>query len=229
MNMLLKSSLSLAALAFSLGACASPNVPDRIADARTPTEHFAATATGVEEEIALAIHPQGLSPNQATALLDFLDGWREAATGGTITVQVPAGGADSGFAYRSGEAVRSFLQAHGVAEAMIRTAGYDAAAEAGAPVRVGYTRYQVTLPRCGREWTNIAHSANNEAQPNFGCAVTANMAAQIANPADLVRPAEMGPSDAQRRLNVLEKYRKGENTSSAEDKQAKGAISSVAP
>jgi len=28
---------------------------------------------------------------------------------------------------------------------------------------------------------------------------------------------------------VLEKYRKGENTSSAEDKQAKGAISSVAP
>ena len=54
------------------------------------------------------------------------------------------------------------------------------------------------------------------------------MAAQVANPADLVRPADLAPADAQRRVYALDKYRKGEVTSSAADDQAKGVVSSVA-
>ncbi len=226
--MTLHPTLAVLLAALSLSACATASVPDRLAEARTPTEHFRATATASEEEIALAVHSQGLSANQATALLDFIDGWREAQ-GGAITLQTPAGGAASGAAYQASEATRSFLLAKGVPARLINMTDYDAAAETGAPVRLTYTRYQVTVPRCGQEWTNIAHSSQNQVQPNFGCAITANMAAQIANPADLVRPADMTPADAQRRVYTLDKYRRGEVTSSAEDRQAKGAISSVAP
>lgn len=225
----MSSQLNIAAVlaALALSACATANVPDRIAEARTPTEHFQAGATAQAEELALAVHAQGLSQNQAGALADFLDTWRDAQ-GGAITIQTPAAGADAGSAYRAGEATRSFLLSQGVPANLIVMAGYDAAAEAGAPVRIAYTSYQAVVPRCGLEWTNLSRSAKNEVQPNFGCAVTANMAAQVANPADLVRPRDMGPSDAQRRLVTLDKYRKGEVTSSAEDTQAKGTVSSVA-
>jgi pilus assembly protein CpaD len=66
---------------------------------------------------------------------------------------------------------------------------------------------------------------SNDVQPNFGCAVTANMAAQIANPADLARPQHATPADAARRSLVLDKYRKGQITSSEKDDQAKGVVS----
>ncbi|MDO8800491.1 CpaD family pilus assembly protein [Phenylobacterium sp.] len=225
MSSLLKTSAVLAALCLS--ACATSSVPDRLVEGRTPTEHFKATAVPQAESLALAVHAQGLSSNQADALIAYLDGWRDAE-GGAITIQAPVAGADTSSAYRAAEAARSFLLGQGVSPSLIIMAGYDADPQAGAPVRIAYTRYQAVVPRCGQQWTNIAHSARNEVQPNFGCAITANMAAQIANPADLVRPADLGPADAQRRIYTLDKYRRGEVTSSAADDQAKGSVSSVA-
>jgi pilus assembly protein CpaD len=71
----------------------------------------------------------------------------------------------------------------------------------------------------------MSKSANNDVQPNFGCAVTANMALMVANPNDLLRPTDSGPSDAGRRMTVLEKYREGKVTSSEKDEQAKGSVS----
>jgi pilus assembly protein CpaD len=58
--------------------------------------------------------------------------------------------------------------------------------------------------------------------------VTANMAVQIANPADLAHPRASTPIDMQRREVMLDKYRKGQVTSSDKDDQAKGVISNVA-
>ena len=57
--------------------------------------------------------------------------------------------------------------------------------------------------------------------------VLARMAAQVANPADWARPRTLDPADAQRRAVVLDKYRKGELTSSEKDDNATGAVSSV--
>ena len=50
---------------------------------------------------------------------------------------------------------------------------------------------------------------DNEGYPEFGCAVTANIAAQIADPADLLAPRASDAPDAQRRQVVLDKYRQG--------------------
>ena len=51
------------------------------------------------------------------------------------------------------------------------------------------------------------------------------MAAQIANPEDLIRPRDSTPADAGRRDTVLGKYRKGDVTASAKDEQATGVVS----
>ena len=46
---------------------------------------------------------------------------------------------------------------------------------------------------------------------NFGCAQQRNLAAQIANPADLIGPRTMTPSDPERRAVVIGRYENGEN------------------
>ena len=62
---------------------------------------------------------------------------------------------------------------------------------------------------------------------NHGCANQRNLAAQVANPADLVQPRGEGPVLASRRNTVTEKYRKGEPTQTQNPDGNKGKISDV--
>jgi pilus assembly protein CpaD len=57
--------------------------------------------------------------------------------------------------------------------------------------------------------------------------VTANIAAQIADPEDLLHPRAETPPDGSRRQVVLDKYRTGATTSTAKDTQANGAVSTT--
>ena len=225
MKVLARSLTPLAVVVLAgLSACAT-TVPDRIGDsAKTPTEHFQASAAPSETEVRLAVHAQGLSVTQADALARFVADWSDQS-GGVITLRAPTGAADSGAAFRTTEGARNFLIGQGVPADQIVVAGYDAKGEPAPVLHIAYNSYRAIVPSCGKAWTSITHSATNDVQPNFGCAVTANMAAQIADPADLVRARQMTPGDAMRRTYMLDKYRKGETTSSAKDDQAQGVVS----
>lgn len=208
-----------------LSACASaPPREGAVAQPRTPLEQFQAPVTAQADEVRLAIHAQGISGPQADALVSLVHAWR-THDGGPIRLQSPVGVADSGAAYRMGESVRAFLVSQGVPHTDIQLLGYEAQGAAGAPMVVGYDRYVAQVPRCGQSWENLTSTGANRTSANFGCSVTANLAAQIANPADLVRPRDMDPSDAARRMEVLDNYRRGEPTSTQADDQARGALS----
>jgi pilus assembly protein CpaD len=69
---------------------------------------------------------------------------------------------------------------------------------------------------------------DNPSPVNFGCATQNNLAAMVADPADLVMPRTMTASDAQRRGTVFEKYRKGEITATTRDQHDSAALSEVA-
>lgn len=219
------STLTVLALCASLGACAS-KVPGRIDKAETPTEHFPLTAKEQAHEIALAVHANGVSLTQANALSNLVADWREAGEG-VIIIQAPVGGADPDMAGRMGDQVADALIASGVNQASIQLLGYDAKGSAVAPIRVSYQALEAVVVPCGLKWGNLSSSATNQVQQNFGCAVTANMAAQIANPADILTPQGLTPVDAGRRQLVIEKYRKGELTASAKDEQAQGVVSNA--
>jgi len=223
MTVHLRRCLAVFGLAATLGACAT-HVPGANEKALTPTQRFEAKVTPKPEEVKLAIHAQGVSPAQAEALSKLADFWREDE-GGTIGVQAPSEGVDPAAAYRMSESVRGFLISKGVPAEQIEVVGYAPEGPGAPPLLVGYLRYEAELPNCGKTWTNIARSWKNEVQPNFGCAVTANMAAQMSDPGDLLGPRRMTPQDATRRQDVLDKYRRGEITSSAADEKASGAIS----
>lgn len=205
--------------ALALSACASGDRAQLTA--RTPSELWTdkVQVDKQPESLLLGVHADGLSPNQSAAVAGFVETWMRAE-GGEITVQAPTGANP-----RMVAAVQSALIAQGAPTRSITLASYDPAGNARAPIIVVYDRYSVRTPRCGENWENLTRTRNNEAYNNFGCAVTANMAAQIANPEDLLHPRETTRVDAQRRATVLEKYRQGQVTSSARDDQANGTIS----
>jgi pilus assembly protein CpaD len=88
-----------------------------------------------------------------------------------------------------------------------------------APVRLSFHRLQAKVAsKCGL-WPQdlagggTAESWHNRPYHNLGCAYQTMIAAQVANPIDLVRPRAEGPMDVQRRTKDIEALRKGEDPS----------------
>jgi pilus assembly protein CpaD len=224
-NLLMFPKLAATGLVLALlGACASSSDPGAQASLpRTDTEQWMnrVQIDAHPDEVALVLH-EALSPAQSEALDSLLDRWM-AAEGREIVVRAPTGGADPELAGRMAVAVRQRLVALGAPAAHVRVVGYPAGAP-NAPLKVGFVRFEAKGPTCGA-WENIAATRNNEAYDNFGCAVTANMVAQVANPEDLLGPRATTPADAGRRDTVLGKYRAGTSSASAREEQAAGAVS----
>ncbi len=218
--------LLLGAALLGLSACASagvePPVPAPVS--RTDTEKWRdqIKIDGRADEIQLAVHATGVSANQDQALSALVSRWLSAQAR-EIVVSAPVGGGDASAGSMAVQ-IRERLMFYGAAPAQVRVVGYDAVGQDAAPMRVGFEIFTAEGPTCGR-WENLTATRKNEAYSNFGCAMAANLAAQIANPEDLIRPRDSTPIDAGRRDTVIGKYRKGETTSSAKDDQANGAIS----
>jgi pilus assembly protein CpaD len=221
-SLILLASLALTACATDDDVVSKPGP----ATALTPTERFAIEVREHPEELRLAARTQGLSPNQIAALDIFIDHWT-GVQGGDILLKSPSNGGDPQAAYRTTVDARDYLLAHGMSANGVKIVGYDAAGDHQAPVVVGYAAYVAKGPQCGQDWENLTATKDNREYNNFGCAVTANIAAEIANPADLLSPRHMDPSDAARRQTVLDHYRKGESTSTVKDDQANGAVSTA--
>jgi pilus assembly protein CpaD len=209
--------VSLLALAAALAGCGTTAAGD-MPLAVTPTSQYRLEARPEMDEVALAPRPDGLSQAQRAALGDIA----LRANGAPIVVRAPAGG--DPVSTRSAFNAKEALVDMGAND--VRMASYDAAP--GAPILVGFTGYSAVVPQCGH-FENLTATRDNRVQSNFGCAVTANMAAQIANPADIANPQQMDPTDAQRRSTVMDKYRKGEVTSAQRDNNSSGAVSRVVP
>ena len=90
-----------------------------------------------------------------------------------------------------------------------------------APLRISYPRIRAQAGPCGLWPEDIGPSFNRnyfENQPpwNYGCATQNALAAEIANPADLVQPRAETPAYTMRRATVLQKYTSGQNPSTEE-------------
>jgi pilus assembly protein CpaD len=206
----------------ALAACGTPaggKGPPPI----TPTERFSLKVEEHPEQMAFAPHPDGLSDGQRAALVRYAQGWVSDG-GGAISISTPKDGGDA--AAHTAWAIKARLQAMGVNDDDVHMNGYDAD-HAGAPVLIVYQRYAAVIPECNKSWTNLAATRKNDTPSNFGCATTANMAAQIESPRDILHPRATTALDAERREVVLGKYRKGEATAAKSDDPNAGKVSTA--
>ena len=187
----------------------------------TPLSRYALQVESGLDRIALAVHDQGLSSNQRAALRDLAA--RYGASGaGQVRIESPAG--DDPVAVEQAYAVRTFLQAAGVPGDRIQMAAY-AAPDPRAPVLAGFETLRASVPDCAVEARNMGTRLSNQSSGGFGCAITANMAAQIADPRDILGARAMTPADSGRAAVVFDNYRRGQISSTPQEPLVNGRIS----
>ncbi len=215
---------AIMAAAAVLAGCAADTNPQTLA--LTPTEHYGLTVSSHPEQIAIGLHQSGLSNTQKAALGQFVSQWRDDG-GGLVSVRAPFDCADPAMARRMADEASAYLIQLGIPRERLQVSGYASKRAPGAPILASYDHFEAQGPNCSSGWADLTSTGHNSTFGHFGCAVTANIAAQIANPRDLIAPAVMTPGDNVRRAMVLDKYRRGEVTSSAKDDQADGKTSTT--
>jgi pilus assembly protein CpaD len=218
MSKLLRTTAALAALC--LAACAAPVVDGQIASP-DPNVRF---PVAVEPQMMTLRVPyaggaasldQSAIAQIARFAADYLD-----HGSGAIAVSAPT-------RYRDApNDIADRLVQLGVPQDRILVGNQD---EPGSPdnVKLTYIRYVAQTPACENWYKDLTETADNTPAPNFGCATQHNIAAMVADPRDLVSPRPSTPADAQRRLEVLDKYRKGQTTVAEKTPAQSGVISEV--
>jgi pilus assembly protein CpaD len=218
--------LALLAASALVSACAStpkyqPAGPTNPL-ALTPTEQYSATLVEGVDEILLA-STGGLSPNQADALGALVMRWREDGGEGPIVVASAPGGPAGDTAKAAAQAIVGY----GVPPGAVQVAEVAPQGPALEPVRVAFARLEVVTPDCSTRWGEPTRTRDNTVTTGFGCAITSNMAAQLANPRDLLHARAGGATDGDRRADVLARYRKGQPTETQRSSSERGVVSNA--
>lgn len=215
------------AAALALAGCGGFN---GVADAQYDASrvHPISVDTDVPSLTILAARGKtGLTDGDRAAVAAFAAAYKERGHG-ALTVATPSGSPNAAAAVNVLAEVRDALGERGVpADAISYTPYRASSADSDAPLILSYKRYVATPSPCGNWSTDYAHDPKNVPPPNFGCATQNNLAAMLADPADLVEPRNMTPADAARRATVFDKYRKGESTASERRESDSGAVSEV--
>lgn len=186
----------------------------------TPLARYSLRVEPGLDRIALAVHDDGLSANQVSAIRALAD--RYVRTGnGPVRVQGPSG--DDPTSARQAWAVREALQAAGVPGERIQLVGYDAP-DPRAPVLAGFETLRAAIPNCANEPRAMEGRFSNTSSLGLGCAITANMAAQIADPRDILGARAITPADPGRAAIVFDNYRRGQATSAPQEVLVEGRI-----
>ena len=201
-------SLIVASGALILTGCAGLPAEGQDPTPLNPASRFSLQVEPGIERVALAVHDTGLSANQTRALQDIA-GRFHAEGAPVLRIEAPSG--DDPVASEMASRIKGALEASGVSSYQVQVVTY-VAPDPRAPVLVGFDSVRAVVPRCGTSWTNLTRTGSNAGYGNFGCAVNANLAAQIANPRDIVQPRAMTPVDAGRRAVVFDHYRQGAPT-----------------
>ena len=130
------------------------------------------------------------------------------STASYMTIMRPAGSGNAQTAKTYAQKVLKKLSDYGVTSKQVTIVPYEAQTYGDqAPIRLVYSAISASTEKCGK-WEDdiLSGSSENKQYSNFGCATQSNIANQISNPLDLVRPRGQMPVDAARRATAIGNY-----------------------
>lgn len=228
MKFLSSSSFAILPVLASLAACATPAAPENADLTTLADRHKIAVIQSAERlDVPVAQGDETLSGAAARTVDQFAKSYIQIGHG-AIILSTPSGGANADEASRLAQAIRLRLAQGGVPFAAIAGSSYDAANAPNSPIRLSFTRFEAQGPECTPLWRqDLTANTDNAPWESHGCANQANLAAMIADPADLLGPRAETPRDAARRANTLEAYRKGAQTHATRSSDERVAVSSA--
>ncbi len=175
----------------------------------------------------------GLSETQRQEVAGLGQTWLREGTG-AITVYVPANTPNARAATDAAREIRSILGGAGIPARGVNVTSYQPDnPRLFAPIRLTYARIAADAGPCGVWPDDLGPSIkdkgyyDNKPYWNMGCATQRNLAAMVANPADLVQPRNETPVYTARRTVSFDKYRKGNTTATTYPESDKAKLSEL--
>lgn len=207
----------------ALSSCAAPR--DNLTTGGIPDDYrqrhpIVVTEAEQSVDIPVATTDRRLTIAQRDLIRGFAANYISRASG-PVYLMSPQGSANAAAVSQVRSQVRAELASRGIATSKIVYASYAASGPGdAAPIRLTFTGTTAVTAQCGQWPKDIGGGFDNQNYYNFGCATQNNLAAQIANPEDLIAPRGMTPIDAARRNDAITEYRQyrtvlEQNTSSS--------------
>ena len=210
----------IAVLGSTLTACAA----DRVVTGSTgPADyrerHPIVLAEGPRTLDVFVHNAGGLDPRQRDDVRTFMTEYRRHGQG-AMTAHLPVGGMNDAAAQATMARISTLLAEAGLHPAYLTVTTYPVLDPlVAAPIRLTFVRLTARVAsRCGT-WphdlgiSDYQHHTSNQSYWNLGCAMQSNVAAQIADPVDLVRGRTEGHPDSIRRGKVIDAIREGKDPS----------------
>ena len=173
-----------------------------------------------------------LDPRQREDLRAFVQEFR-AHGKGVMTAFVPIGSTDPRGDARGIAAIRAALE-YGRYPIPLTVQTYAVEDPSlAAPIRLSFAELAAKVPHpCGQWPKDLSGSTTregieNEQYWNLGCAYQHNLAAQVADPIDLVRPRVEDRIDVIKRSIEIGKLRQGQDPATSYDSKNKATISNI--
>lgn len=158
-------------------------------------------------DLPVSASDRGMTKQQRETLEGFLSGYDRSAAP-VLKIMTPAGAANEVAASYAADDFARVAKRAGIPASRLMITSYHAGSpEVSAPIRVSFTAMKAQTEKCGRWPEDILNNEDNKHYANFGCSYQNNLAAQIANPADLLGPRKETTIDAERRGQVIDGYR----------------------
>jgi pilus assembly protein CpaD len=160
-----------------------------------------------------------LDARQAEDVASFAREFRRSGKGGLVA-EVPTGDRRDRAAHDTLNGIRAALSRGGVSPAVLSVRSYPVR-DPGltSPIRLTFASLQASVAHSCGQWptdlgaSDFRFSASNAPYWNFGCTSQATLAAQIADPIDLVRSRDEGRPDIVKRMGAITKLREGRDPS----------------
>lgn len=160
----------------------------------------------------------GLTSGSRERVAGFLHKFRATDTGNSkLVIKAPSGNYNEVAGMRVVAEIREMITEAGFAPSSVHVEANPGSSH----VKLSYLRIVAKAPECGNWPTNLARTSTNLPYPNFGCSSQQNLAAMIANPADLLGPRTQTPRPGDRRDDHFAKYTKGDTTAAKKSQDEK--------
>lgn len=212
---------ALVAMAAALAACANKGDTTASLASADVRERHPIVLRDAPRSLDIFVGRSGgrLDARQAEDVAEFAREFRRSGRGGLVA-QVPTGTRREMAAHDTLNGIRAALAHGGVSPGVLSVRTYPVADPGlASPIRLTFASLQAGLPHSCGEWpTDLGVSsyktdASNAPYWNFGCSSQATLAAQVADPIDLVRSRSEGRPDIAKRMGAIAKIREGKDPS----------------
>ena len=158
-------------------------------------------------DVLVGADDRGISLAQKSVIEGFVTQYKSNGSG-PVQILLPQGSTNATAAKRVHGDIVAALRKGGVPSGYIITTSYAPASDGAAPVRIAYRALAASTDQCGKWPEDLSKDTENKHYADFGCSYQNNLAAMIANPADLLGPRAMSQVDAAKRGEVIKTYQK---------------------